>query len=241
MNLTIITGQPIEFFIAMYDDTTRAFVAADSNPTLNVAAKNGVSITPGAELVIANVLANRGYYCTYTPATLPAIGDNYSLQFNYTVSAVTYKVTYEGVAVADTSTIIGYLTGGQVTVTSPVVAAGLIETVEGVTYDGTSEAKLFWTVAKDYTGRTITLYAWRNTESSDGTITKTMMKTATGAVASSTRVEIASLVSTFDNAIEYSGCPEPSETLRFSLIATTGGADEEIDRGEWIVYQGADS
>lgn len=101
MELTIIAGQPIKFFVAMEVDTTRAFQAADSNPTLNVAAKNGASVTPGVgEVVIANVLANRGYYVTFTPATLPVIGDEYVLQFLYVVSGVTYYLTYEGIAVA---------------------------------------------------------------------------------------------------------------------------------------------
>lgn len=102
MNISTVAGQPIEFWIAMVDaDAQNALLSADSAPTLAVASKNGVDFTPSVgEMVIATVASERGYYMTFTPATLPAVGDTYYFVFNYVISSVTYKLRYHCVTMA---------------------------------------------------------------------------------------------------------------------------------------------
>lgn len=96
MNISTVAGQPIEFWIAMVDaDAQNELLTADSAPALSVASKNGVDFTPGGgEMVIGTVAAQRGYYMTFTPATLPAVGDTYYFVFNYVISSVTYELRY---------------------------------------------------------------------------------------------------------------------------------------------------
>lgn len=118
MNLQIIAGQPIKFWVAMEDESDPPiFQAADSTPTLQTLRKNGSSVTPGGgELVIGSVDSPNGYYVTFTPATLPAVGDNYLFTIQYLVSSVTNLLEYEGVAVPSS----GGGGSGSTVVVSPV-------------------------------------------------------------------------------------------------------------------------
>jgi len=74
-------------------------------------------VTPGGgELVIGSVDSPNGYYVTFTPATLPAVGDNYLFTIQYLVSSVTNLLEYEGVAVPSS----GGGGSGSTVVVSPV-------------------------------------------------------------------------------------------------------------------------
>lgn len=130
--------------------------------------------------------------------------------------------------------ILTYLTGGQVESSSPVVDPSTIELTEGDRYDGTRRPKLAWTVAKDYTGATITLTIW-DTDEDD---LKVVYFTGAGVVTSSTLINV-TMTADFLVALEYSGCP-PISQHRFDLIATAAGNDETIAWGEAYIYQRSD-
>jgi len=165
MNLQIIAGQPIKFWVAMEDESDPPiFQAADSTPTLQTLRKNGSSVTPGGgELVIGSVDSPNGYYVTFTPATLPAVGDNYLFTIQYLVSSVTNLLEYEGVAVPAVSSggdatldnqeeIIALLATKVINNNSPVSRDGRhVDIIRGDAYNGTHHGKFRWTVDKDYT------------------------------------------------------------------------------------------
>lgn len=115
---------------------------------------------------------------------------------------------------------------------SPVISDSLIVVVEDDTYDGTLNAKIYWTTTTDYTGATIAFTVWRQND--DGS--RTTMDTATGTVVSPTRVELATYTATMDSALQFDGLPA-FEKLQFACVATLSAKEYTVAIGDFVVKE----
>lgn len=122
------------------------------------------------------------------------------------------------------------ITGGAISISSPVPTATTIQLVYGDTYDGSSGDKLSWTVDKDLTGNTIKLVI----TSCDF---DTTYLTATGTVESATEISV-SMDAIFDPVPTFPDTCNASLKLAFALVSIDGDDDEEtIARGSCYVYE----